>query len=142
MIASLLFSALAFAQTPSLCDKYTTAVFTNNSEENQLKLLTAVVNTVVIGNYSASATGQRVAGILAPGTQGGETINLLGYFDGTLNTSNVGGRASKVNFLDGGAAAPLALGQASTNVTSKQQFLMDHLYQAFGSLLGCSKQGL
>lgn len=38
------------ATAPSFCDKYTTALFMNNTAENQLKLLTAVVNTAVIGN--------------------------------------------------------------------------------------------
>lgn len=42
------------AQNMSFCDKYTTALFMNNTGENQLKLLTAVVNTAVIGNCTCS----------------------------------------------------------------------------------------
>lgn len=38
------------AQTPSFCDKYTIALFKDNTAANQYKLLTAVVNTAVIGN--------------------------------------------------------------------------------------------
>lgn len=38
------------AQQPSFCDKYTTALFTDNTAANQYKLLVAVVNTAVIGN--------------------------------------------------------------------------------------------
>ncbi|KAJ3354200.1 hypothetical protein HDU91_005794, partial [Kappamyces sp. JEL0680] len=42
----------------SICDKYTTALFNQNTGENQLKLLTALVNTVVIGNYTPTANGK------------------------------------------------------------------------------------
>jgi hypothetical protein len=41
------------AQRPtntSICDYYTTALFKNNTADNQYALLTALVNTVVIGN--------------------------------------------------------------------------------------------
>lgn len=43
----------AVAQRPSntsICDYYTTALLMNNTAENQLLLLTLVVNTAVIGN--------------------------------------------------------------------------------------------
>lgn len=40
----------AFAQNVSLCDKYTTALLTNNTTANQYTLLTLLVNTVVIGD--------------------------------------------------------------------------------------------
>lgn len=43
------------AQDPSICDKYTTALLTNNTAENQLTLLTLLVNTVVIGNCKSSS---------------------------------------------------------------------------------------
>jgi hypothetical protein len=41
------------AQRPantSICDYYTTALFKSNTADNQYALLTALVNTVVIGN--------------------------------------------------------------------------------------------
>jgi len=41
----------AFAQNVSLCDKYTTALLTNNTATNQYTLLTLLVNTVVIGAF-------------------------------------------------------------------------------------------
>lgn len=46
-------AASANAQRPSdtpICDYYTTALLKNNTAENQLALLTVLVNTVVIGN--------------------------------------------------------------------------------------------
>jgi hypothetical protein len=45
-----------------------------------------------------------VPGILAPGVYNGEAVNLLPYFDGTLASSNRGGQAVAINFLDGGGA--------------------------------------
>ena len=126
MLSAIILSTLALGQ---LCDKYTTAVFTNNTEENQLKLLTAVVNTVVLGNQSVSVTGEAVPSLFAPAEFNGEKIEFLPYFDGTLETTNVNGKPGKVNFLDG------------TDAGSKQTILLNHLYQVFGALLGCSKQG-
>ena len=106
---------IAFAQRPrnvSICDYYSSALFTDNSGENQYKLLTYLVNTAVIGNYNnshaAKAATVKVPGILAPGEFNGTKVNLLPYFNGGLKSSNRGGSAGvAVNFLDGGAAKPL-----------------------------------
>lgn len=119
----------------SLCDKYTTALLVDNTFENQQTLLTLLVNTVVIGNYTLPNTGVLVPGILS--SEGG----LLKYFTGDLNTTNVGGRPGQVNFLDGGGAAPLLLNEPANDTMSKQYFLMKHLYEIFGTLLGCSLFG-
>ncbi|KAH6717777.1 hypothetical protein BKA61DRAFT_475972 [Leptodontidium sp. MPI-SDFR-AT-0119] len=130
------------AQNMSFCDKYTTALFMNNTAENQLKLLTAVVNTAVIGNYSATTTGKAVAGILAPGTVNGTAVNLLPYFNGGFASSNRGGSSGvSVNFLDDGGAAPLAMGMPANGTNSNQYMLLTHLYEYFGTLLQCSQQG-
>ena len=51
----------------SICDFYTKALLGNNSAENQLTVLTLVVNTVVIGNYTKPNVGIAVPGILAQG---------------------------------------------------------------------------
>ena len=61
MLSLLLTNTLAL----SLCDKYTTALLVNNTVENQATLLTLLVNTVVIGNYTQSNTGVVVPDILA-----------------------------------------------------------------------------
>jgi hypothetical protein len=47
-----------------------------------------------------------------------------------------------INFLDGGAAEPLMKNMPANDDTSMQYFLLTHLYQFFGSLLGCSMQGM
>ncbi|KAI9840744.1 MAG: hypothetical protein M1838_003928 [Thelocarpon superellum] len=135
----------AVAQRPanvSVCDYYTTALLKNNTAENQLELLTLVVNTAVIGNYTKPNVGIAVPGILTPGTYNGTAVNLLQYFDGMLLSTNEGGSSGQsVNFLDDGGAAPLKLNMAANGTTSNQYKLLTHLYQYFGVLLGCTLQG-
>ncbi|KAI5369880.1 hypothetical protein Slin15195_G007580 [Septoria linicola] len=85
----------------SICDKYTTALLMENNATNQETVLTLVVNTAVIGNYTSNP-GSLVAvpGILAPGTGEFEGVNLLPYFNGDLVSTNAGGMPRSVNFLD------------------------------------------
>ncbi|GAB0142778.1 hypothetical protein EsHS_00003317 [Epichloe bromicola] len=134
------------AQRPEsepICDYYVKALLKNNTAENQATLLTLLVNTVVIGNYTMPNVGVKVPGILAPGEIDGKQVNLAPYFDGSLASSNTGGKSgSSVNFLDGGGAEPLKNNKPANDNTSKQYFLLTHLYQYFGSLLGCSMQGM
>ncbi|KAF7560417.1 hypothetical protein G7046_g3737 [Stylonectria norvegica] len=134
------------AQRPSdtpICDYYTKALLKNNTAANQMTLLTLLVNTVVIGNYTMPNVGVKVPGILAPGKVNETEVNLLPYFNGDLASSNRGGKEGvSVNFLDGGGATPLMKNMPADNKTSKQYFLLTHLYQFFGSLLGCSMQGM
>ncbi|KAJ3258578.1 hypothetical protein HK103_003538 [Boothiomyces macroporosus] len=138
-----LLATTVLATGQPLCDKYTTALFKDNTEDNQLKLLTALVNTVVIGNFSATVNNQPVPGILAPATFNGQPVNMLPFFTGQQGaTANVNGVATAgVNFLDGGGADPLKQGLPANSQNTRQFKLLTHLYQLFGSLLGCSKQG-
>ncbi|KAI1077258.1 hypothetical protein F5B20DRAFT_583502 [Whalleya microplaca] len=145
--AALLAAATATnAQRPTdtpICDYYTTALLKNNTADNQATLLTLIVNTVVIGNYTTPNVGVQVPGILAPGQYMGEDVNLLPYFNGGLASSNRGGSSGvSVNFLDDGGAEPLMNNKPANTNSSKQYFLLTHLYQFFGSLLGCSMQGM
>ncbi|TVY16688.1 hypothetical protein LARI1_G008031 [Lachnellula arida] len=126
----------------SICDYYTTALLKNNTAANQLTLLTLVVNTAVIGNYTKPNVGIAVPGILAKGTYNGTAVNLAPYFNGGLASTNTGGSVGRsVNFLDGGGAAPLMKNMPATDNTSLQYTLLTHLYEYFGVLLGCSMQG-
>jgi hypothetical protein len=100
----------------TLCSKYTTALFMSDTAENELTLITAVVNLAVLGNATLN-----VPGILA--AAGG----LKSIFDGSAGkNANRGGSAVTINFLDGG-----------TNTDT----LLQHLYQFFGALLGCTAAG-
>lgn len=145
-------ASIAEAQRPantSVCDYYTTALLKNNTAANQYTVLTLLVNTVVIGNYTKpnipgiTFPDVAVPGILAPGTVNGTKVNLLSFFDGSLASSNRGGSSGvAVNFLDDGGAAPLMKNLPSNGQTSNQYKLLTHLYQFFGTALGCSQQGM
>ena len=104
----------------SLCDKYTTALLKDDTPANQYTLLTLLVNTVVIGNYTQPNVGVALPGILAPATVNGEMVNLLPYFNGCLKSTNVNDVASSVNFLDGGGAAPLMMNLPANSMNSNQ----------------------
>lgn len=104
----------------SMCDYYTTALLKTNNATNQYTLLTLLVNTAVIGNYTQPNVGVKVNGILNTGTYNGTSVNLLPYFDGGLKSTNQGGMASAVNFLDGGGAAPLKMNMPASDTTSNQ----------------------
>ncbi|EPS35199.1 hypothetical protein H072_11591 [Dactylellina haptotyla CBS 200.50] len=140
LVSSLLLGAEVYAQTDSLCDKYTKALFTNNTAENQYTLLVKVVNTALIGNYTAGAK-VKVNGILVPGMFMGQNVSLLHYFNGGLVSTNRGSKASAVNFIDDGGAIPLALDKPANGNTSNQYKLITHLYEFFGALLQCSMYG-
>ena len=81
---AMLLSAVAAPTTTSdttICMKYTTAVFTNDTADNELALITLVVNLAVLGDPDMN-----VSGILAD--EGG----LVGFFSGAAGaTTNRGG---------------------------------------------------
>lgn len=93
----------------------------------------------MIGNYTQPNL-LAVPGILALGQkENGEDVDLLQYFNGTAGKStNVNGTATAgVNFLDGGGAAPLMMNMPANSNQTLQYFLLTHLYEFFGTLLGC-----
>ena len=147
--ASLASAQMGAPSNTTICDYYTTALLTNNTAKNQATVLTLLVNTVVIGNYTKPVIpgvkfpDVMVPGILANGTVDGEDVNLLPYFDGGLASSNRGGKSGvAVNFLDDGGAVPLMMNMPANGTSSNQYKLLTHLYGFFGSLLGCSQQGM
>ncbi|KAF7973044.1 hypothetical protein HWV62_16330 [Athelia sp. TMB] len=119
-------------------DYYTTALLNTSNATTQYTLLTLLVNTAVIGNYT-QPNHNAVPGILsANATFNGTKVNLAQYFTGALASTNVNGTATAVNFLDGGGAAPLEKNMPATNSSSNQYALLTHLYSYFGAALGCS----
>ncbi|KAK5002455.1 hypothetical protein LTR28_011402, partial [Elasticomyces elasticus] len=114
----------AIAQRPantSICDYYTTALFGNSNATNEYSLLVALVNTVVIGNYTKPNVGVRVPGILTPGLYNGVLSDILPFFNGALASSNRGGSSGvAINFLDDGGAAPLMKSMPAYTTTSNQ----------------------
>ena len=103
--------SIALAQRPpniSICDYYSKALLGGSNQTTQYTLVTLLVNTAVIGNYT-QPNKLAVPGILAPDANfNGTKVNLLQYFNGDLTSTNNGGKHGvAVNFLDGGGAAPL-----------------------------------
>lgn len=111
----------AASAAASICDTYTAALLGANTAANQETLLILVVNTAVIGNYTTPNVGIAVPGILTPGYYDGEAVNLLPYFNGALDSTNMGGKCGvSVNFLDGGGAAPLMMNMPADNPNTNQ----------------------
>ncbi len=105
----------------SICDYYTKALLGADTAKNQETLLILVVNTAVIGNYTQPNVGISVPGILAPANYDGEAVNLLQYFNGALDSTNMGGKCGvSVNFLDGGGSTPLMHNKPANNPNSNQ----------------------
>ena len=104
----------------SICDYYTTALLKEDTPANQYTLLTLLVNTAVIGNYTMPNVGVALPGILAPATYNGEAVSLLKYFNGCLFSTNTNGMPSSVNFLDGGGAAALMQDLPAFTMSSNQ----------------------
>lgn len=94
----------------------------DNTAENQKTVLTLIVNTAIIGNYSSNPGSLvPVPGILAPGSGDFEGVNLAPYFSGGLASTNRGSDTGvAVNFLDGGGADPLKMNMPAADMTSNQ----------------------
>lgn len=106
---------LAEQPLTSSSDKYTTALLMDNTPANQYSLVTLLVKTAALGNYTGPGTANadlpgsmvNVPGILAPGMYNGEQVNLLPYFNGGLKSTNRGGMPVSLNFLDNGTPSTL-----------------------------------
>jgi hypothetical protein len=92
----------------------------DNNATNQLTLLTLLVNTAVIGNYT-QPNHNAVPGILNPhATFNGSSVNLVQYFSGALKSTNENGIPSSANFLDDGGAVPLMMNKPANGTSSRQ----------------------
>lgn len=130
-------------------DKYTTALLKNNTAANQYTLLTLLVKTAVIGNFTGNGTKLpmlpgslvNVPGILAKGNVNGTEVNLAPYFTGALLSSNVNDKPASVNWLDLNATMLTTnatyIGPAGSNANT----LLSHLFSYFGAALGCTTYG-
>jgi len=116
---------LAFALRPAnttICDYYSLLILGANTASNQKLLMTLLINTVVLGNYTTPNTGIPVHGFATPAIYNGTKVALLPYFTPELESTNDGGSAgvSKA-FLDDGGAVPLQKNMSSNgNMTSVQ----------------------
>jgi hypothetical protein len=116
--AILTLTTLTTAQRPSntsICDYYASTLLGENNITTQAIVLTLIVNTALIGNYTEPNLNITVPGILGPAEYEGQKVNLLPYFDGSLNSSNPTGGVTKhglsVNWLDGGGDEAWSMNQ-------------------------------
>jgi hypothetical protein len=108
----LLFATI-LAQRPStisICDYYTQVEYGTASEGNQLKLIQSIVALAFAGPKSIPSknVSKELTGILNPGVQGGQRVDLLRFFNGTLASTNLNNQPVGVNWLDDGGLAPLS----------------------------------
>ncbi|KAG9236103.1 hypothetical protein BJ875DRAFT_372831 [Amylocarpus encephaloides] len=147
LVSSLSFPLLAGAQRPSsvsICDFYAEKLFGNNTALTQRLVQTHILNTAIIGNYTSPNVGVSVTGIAPVSIFNGTEVNLLKYFDAALYSTNDGKTNAGVAklFLDDGGPTPISMNMASNgNVNSAQYILLTHVWEYFGVLLNCSKQG-
>ncbi|CAG8980218.1 hypothetical protein HYALB_00012908 [Hymenoscyphus albidus] len=135
------------AQRPTntpICDFYASQIFGNNTATSQRGVMTLILNTAILGNYTSPNIDVPVSGIASVSTYNGTSVNLLKYFDAALYSTNDGLHPYGVakNFLDDGGAVPIGKSMASNgNVNSAQYILLTHVWDYFGVLLNCSLQG-
>jgi len=126
LLAVLAISSQALAQRPSntsICDYYSQKILGAVTPASQKLLLTLIINTVVLGNYTTPNVGIPVHGFASPGVQDGVAVNLLPFFTGAMLTTNPGGDGnvgvSKL-FLDDGGPTPLQMNMSSNGTASSQ----------------------
>ena len=124
LIVAAIGTVSVLAQRPadvSICDYYAGALLETSNATTQNTLLTLLVNTAVIGNYT-QPNKNAVPGILAEDAMyNGTKVNLLQFFDGSLASTNRDGKKGvAINFLDDGGAAPLEENKPATGTDSNQ----------------------
>ncbi|KFY40279.1 hypothetical protein V495_05503 [Pseudogymnoascus sp. VKM F-4514 (FW-929)] len=141
--------ATVLAQRPStisICDYYTQVAYGSASEANQLKLVQSIVALAFSGPKSipSKKVPKELTGILNPGFQRGQRVDLLPYFNGTLASTNLNNQPVGVNWLDDGGLTPLSdylTGKTKSVVLSNstnEYRLFGHFYTSFSHIFGCS----
>jgi hypothetical protein len=100
----------ATAQRPNdktLCDYYALLLYGANSSVTQFYLIQEIVTLAFIGGSSLPNASQSLTGILNPGTFLNTSVDLGGFFNASLLSSNVNNGPAAVNWLDGGGTQPL-----------------------------------
>jgi hypothetical protein len=128
LVLTLASAAFAIAPNPAapkpanstFCNYYTSRDFTGNLSSgnipaDQVRAMVTLVNIAFSGNNTEAPNGVNIPGILNNSTVNGTTVSLLKYFDGSLLSTNRGGKAVSVNFLDGGGAQYLPSIPPNTN---------------------------
>lgn len=114
---------LALCQRPSnisICDFYTVKRFSENNSTNQYDFVSLLTNTAIIGTYTTPSEFH-VPGALAPGDFNGTHIDLMPYFNGSMSSTNRGGKSGvSVNVLGDGGFKSVPGSRPAKTTTSDQ----------------------
>jgi hypothetical protein len=122
VIALILLFRVSLAQRPtnqSFYDYYTLKFFGSNTITDQFYFVQEVVTLAFAGGSSISNSSPNLTGILYPGTFQGVNVDLGGFFNASLYSSNLNNGPAAINWLDGGGGQPLTeyLSGRSANLT-------------------------
>ncbi len=110
------------AQRPSntsLCDYYAIQRYGANTTTTQFNLVQGIVALAFAGSSGVPNASASITGIFNPGTYNGVNVDLGSWFNGSIDSTNVNGRPTAIDWLNGGGKAPLQAylnGQTSTIV--------------------------
>ncbi|KAJ4252721.1 hypothetical protein NW757_006160 [Fusarium falciforme] len=112
-------------KTTTICDYYSNKTVGANTAENQRILVTLVLHSALLGPFSKYNTVpvDSFTGALTATTFRGQAVDLINYFDGSLESANTGKTTGEaVNFLGSGGVPVLRdLKPSNGNTKSPQQ---------------------
>ena len=129
LCVALTFGVTILAQRPqnaSICDYYAELLYGRNTSQTQYQLTQKIITLAFAGAPPGSTNiSSDLTGILNPGTfpyQGTKLgVNLLPWFNGSIDSTNLNNQAASLNWLDGGGLDPLyAFINGSTDVPTMQ----------------------
>ncbi|KAF3935586.1 hypothetical protein ABW19_dt0203752 [Dactylella cylindrospora] len=127
----------------SMCDYYAQKNYYWNSASTQKKLVKSIIDKAFVGakdpeKYFGSKSGM-YNGILRPGDWIEIPCDLTKYFDGSSNTTNVNGKATRVNFFSGRNFTQYGRDYPEGN--SLFNHMKQGMYRYTAPMLGCSIYG-
>ncbi|KAJ6259331.1 hypothetical protein Dda_6231 [Drechslerella dactyloides] len=122
----------------SLCDYYAQRSHYFNTASAQRSLVATIVDKAFLGAKHPERLphGKNLHGILRPGEYLDRPVDLLRYFDGSVNSTNVAGVASRVSFV-----APRDDGRGEYVGNCRFHGVKERMYRYFAATLQCSAFG-
>ena len=105
-----LLAGLGVAHRPSnasVCDYYAQARYGSNTSTTQHQLIEGIIALAFGGNKATSNASSSLTGIFNPGTFQDTDVDLLQFFDGSIDSTNLNNQPVGINWLDGGGLDPL-----------------------------------
>ncbi|KAF3936077.1 hypothetical protein ABW20_dc0105413 [Dactylellina cionopaga] len=127
----------------SMCDYYATKNYYWSSATTQKWLVKAIVDKAFVGAKNpekfAGASSGMYNGILRPGDYLQSPADLTKYFDGSMNSTNVNGKATHVNFFTGRTFTQY--GREYPQGNCRFHHMKEGMYKYVAPMLGCSVYG-